>query len=88
MINDLAETIDGIHQRNLRVEGDKAWETSKTRRVCIASLTYAVALVYMQSIGVDNAGLNALIPVGGYLLSTLSLGVLKDMWLNKIYQGR
>jgi hypothetical protein len=79
--------LQALHDRNIRVEADKAWETSKTRRGCIAALTYLVAVIYMQSIGVEGAYLNALIPVGGYLLSTLSLGALKSIWLNKVYQG-
>ncbi len=80
--------LHDIQNRNARVDADKAWETSKTRRACIAGLTYIVAFIYMTSIGVDHVAFNALIPVGGYLLSTLSLRALKEIWLKKIYQGK
>ncbi len=80
-------TLEAIEIRNVRVEADKAWETSNTRRICIAGLTYVVAFIYMTSIGINNAALNALIPVGGYLMSTLSLRAVKQIWLKNIYQG-
>jgi hypothetical protein len=79
--------LETIEIRNARVDADKAWETSNTRRVCIAILTYIVAFIYMTSIGVDNVVFNALIPVGGYLMSTLSLRAIKKMWLKNLYQG-
>lgn len=79
--------LDDIQNRNARVDADKAWETSNSRRLCIAGLTYIVAFIYMTSIGVDNVAFNALIPVGGYLMSTLSLRAIKQIWLKNIYQG-
>lgn len=75
--------IEEIIQRNTRVEIDKAWETSWTRRGIIALITYTVAIIFMMRIGVTDAYLNALVPTGGYLLSTLSLPVAKRWWLKK-----
>ena len=37
---DLEKEIKEIKERNKRVETDKAWETSWTRKICIALLTY------------------------------------------------
>ena len=34
-----------IIERNKRVEFDKAWETSKTRRLLIATMTYFVVVI-------------------------------------------
>ncbi|MFA7276636.1 MAG: hypothetical protein WC043_07535 [Pseudobdellovibrionaceae bacterium] len=79
------EILEGILERNARVEQDKAWETSKTRRGMIAGITYVVAGLYMSSLGANLPWLNAFIPVGGYVLSTLSLPIIKNMWLQKIY---
>ena len=73
-----------IRTRNERVELDKAWETSWTRRLSIAAITYVIAAWFMYRIGVNNPFLNALVPTGGFLLSTLSLGFIKRWWL-KIY---
>ena len=75
------DEIQAIQERNRRVELDKAWETSWVRRGLIAVITYTVAVFFMYRIGVSEAWLNALVPTGGYLLSTLSLGIVKRWWL-------
>lgn len=77
------KSIEEILERNSRVELDKAWETSKTRRVCIAGITYVIALFFMWRIGVSDPFVNALVPTGGYLLSTLSLPVAKRWWIER-----
>lgn len=77
------QSIGQILERNARVEADKAWETSKTRRAVIAGITYCVASFFMWRIGVGEPLINALVPTGGYLLSTLSLGVIKSWWLKR-----
>ena len=74
-------SIEDIKERNARVEADKAWETSKTRRVFIAVTTYVIAAYYMRMLGVEAYYLHAFVPTGGYLLSTLSLPFLKRVWL-------
>ncbi len=76
------EEIEQLKERNRRVELDKAWETSKTRRVCIMVLTYLVACSWLIHLGNEKPFLNALVPVAGYFLSTLSLGFMKDWWIN------
>ncbi len=77
----IQEKLETIEQRNKRVELDKAWETSFTRRGFIAGVTYLIAFWFMWSIGVNDAYLNALVPTGGYILSTLSLPFLKKYWI-------
>jgi hypothetical protein len=75
------QSIEEILKRNNRVEQDKAWEVSYTRRAIIAGVTYVVAALFMYRIGVPDFFLNAAIPTGGYLLSTLSLPWIKRLWL-------
>lgn len=82
------EILQQIQARNARVEADKAWETSQSRRALIAGLTYIVAGLYMSSLGVGDPWLNALIPTGGYLFSTLSLPMAKKIWLEKFYSKK
>ena len=77
------QSVEDILKRNARVEIDKAWETSKTRRAIIALITYLVATAFMKKIGVGDYFLSALIPTGGYLLSTLSLPIIKNWWIKK-----
>ncbi|MFA6268372.1 MAG: hypothetical protein WCW13_05525 [archaeon] len=78
--------IDLIKERNARVEIDKAWETSWVRRGIIAILTYLVIVLFFFSAGLPNQFVNALVPTAGFLLSTLSLGVVKKIWLERIYK--
>jgi hypothetical protein len=75
-----------IQERNKRVELDKAWETSFARRGFIAGITYGVAVLFMYKIGITDPFINALVPTGGYLLSTLSLPAVKRWWINRIYK--
>lgn len=84
MIN--MKSVEDILKRNSRVEADKAWETSKTRRLVIATITYLIAAGFMYRIGVPDPFLNALVPTGGYLLSTLTLPFFKDWWLKRYYK--
>ena len=81
---DLEKEIKKIQERNKRVELDKAWETSWTRRICIMILTYIVVIIYSFVITeFDNIFLSSLVPVIGFTLSTLSLKLVRKNWENK-----
>ena len=77
--------IENIKERNKRVETDKAWETSKIRRIIIAILTYLVIVIFLFTIKAPNPWLSAMVPVVGFILSTLTLPILKNLWIKKIY---
>jgi len=49
-MKELEKRISKIEERNERVELDKAWETSWTRKLCIMILTYIVVIIYSYSI--------------------------------------
>lgn len=83
---DIEQEIGGIKERNGRVEADKAWETSFVRRFFIAIATYAVATLWLMVIGETDIWLKAVVPVGGYLLSTLSLPFIKRWWIANIWK--
>lgn len=70
-----------ITERNKRVELDKAWETSLTRRLSIVLLTYATTLLVFYLIGVKDYLLNAITPTLGYFLSTYSMPFVKRLWV-------
>ena len=73
--------IKYIKERNKRVEKDKKWETSWTRRICIMILTYLVVIIYSYIIKkYDNIFLSSLVPVIGFTLSTLSLKLVRKIW--------
>lgn len=80
-INSLKARIEKIEARNKRVEGDKAWETSKERGMFIAFSTYILIFVFMKLIGDSHPFLNAFIASIGYLLSTATYNFLKKRWL-------
>ncbi|AHB40265.1 MAG: hypothetical protein ACD_25C00232G0002 [uncultured bacterium] len=79
-MDELARRIEKIEQRNKLVETDKAWETSKTRRLLIALFTYLSIFLYFLVIGVDKPFLNAIVPTVGFLLSTISLPFVRKIW--------
>jgi len=80
-IKEIEKEIENIKERNKRVELDKAWETSFTRKVCICVLTYIVVITYSYLIKkVTNIALSSLVPVIGFYLSTLSLKVVRNIW--------
>lgn len=80
MTHNLEQEIQKIKERNRRVELDKAWETSWTRRLFIAVVTYVVAGIWLVWIHDTYPWLKAFVPAGAYALSTLTLPVLKTMW--------
>ena len=61
---ELQEEVEKIKERNKRVELDKKWETSLTRKCFIAILTYIVVVCYSSIISrVSNVFLSSLVPV-------------------------
>lgn len=77
--------IKKIKERNKRVELDKKWETSITRRLCICVLTYVVVVIYSYIISkTSNIWLSSLVPVIGFTLSTLSLKGVRIIWEKRI----
>ncbi len=76
--------VKKIQERNKKVETDKKWETSWTRRICIAVLTYFVVVLYSFLISrTTNIFLSSVVPVIGFLLSTLSLKLVRSIWEKK-----
>ena len=82
-MKDLAKRVAAIEERNNRVELDKAWETSWTRRVSIGLLTYGVIVIYLIAIDNDKPFINAAVPTVGFFLSTLVLRQIRNIWQNR-----
>ncbi|MCA9333278.1 hypothetical protein KDA00_05405 [Candidatus Saccharibacteria bacterium] len=81
MSKDLEDRIKALELRNKRVEADKAWETSWARRISIMLMTYIVVVIYLKYVVEIDPWINALVPVIGFILSTLTVSVLKKQWL-------
>ena len=83
---DLKKEVELIKKRNLRVEGDKAWETSLSRKLIIFVLTYFVIVLFFYFAGLPKPFVNSIVPAVGFALSTLSLPLFKKMWLKQFYR--
>lgn len=79
---DLEKRVAAIEARNTKVELDKAWEVSWVRRLSIAVLTYSAIVIYLHIIHNNEPFINAAVPVVGFMLSTLLLRRVKDLWQN------
>lgn len=84
-IKELEREIESIKSRNKKVELDKSWETSWTRRLCICVLTYIIVILYTYvTQKVNNIFLSSLVPVIGFSISTLSLKFVRKIWERRI----
>jgi hypothetical protein len=61
-MQEFTQELESLRERNLRVEADKAWETSTFRKLLIATITYIVASVVLYVIGVQNFYFGAIVP--------------------------
>ena len=78
---DFEKEINCIKSRNSRIELDKAWETSKTRKICICILTYIIVIIYSYIIKkYDNIFFSSFVSVIGFTLSNLSPKYIRKIW--------
>ena len=80
-LRELEKRVAAIEGRNARVEADKAWETSLTRRGLLVLFIYLAIGTYFWAISLPYPWLNAIVPAAAFLLSTLTIEYLKKMWL-------
>ena len=82
----LEEEVQALKNRNKKVEADKAWETSFSRKIVVAILTYFVIVLFFYVSELPKPFINATVPTLGFVLSTLSLPVFKKIWVKKYYE--
>ncbi len=85
-LEELIKDVEDIKKRNLRVEADKAWETSTARKGAILALTYGVMVVFFVVAKIERPFVNALVPVLAFALSTLTLSLFKKWWVRRMTQ--
>lgn len=78
---EIQKEITEIKERNHRVEIDKQWETSWTRRVLILFLTYIVIVIFFYAAKLEKPFLNAIVPSVAFLLSTSTVPFFKKWWI-------
>lgn len=73
--------IEKIKSRNKKVEADKAWENSLSRKILVAILTYLAIVLFFFIAGLPKPFINAIVPTLGFLLSTLTVPIFKKYWI-------
>ena len=79
-IQKLEQEIRAIQERNVRVEANKAWETSAVRTALLACITFFITAVALFVVKNENALRDAFIAAIGFVFSTLSLSFLRRHW--------
>jgi hypothetical protein len=79
--------IEQIKVRNKKVEADKAWETSWTRKVIVAILTYLVIVLFFYFAHLPEPFANAVVPTVAFLISTSSIPLFKKFWIKYIHKN-
>jgi hypothetical protein len=82
----LEQEINKIKNRNSKVELEKAWETSLFRKVLIAILTYIIIVLFFYFANLPKPFINAIVPTIGFILSTLSIHIFKNIWIKYFYK--
>ena len=80
-LEQIKKDIQEIKERNLKVEKDKAGETSWIRKILISVLTYIVIVLFFTFAKLSKPFVNAIVPTLGFLLSTISISFIKRLWL-------
>ena len=81
---EIEKRLNTIEQRNNKVELDKAWETSWSRKIIIAVLTYATIVLFFYIAQLPKPFINSIVPTTGFMLSTLSLPFFKKLWIMNV----
>jgi hypothetical protein len=84
----IEDRLAAIEERNRRVEADKAWEISWERRVLIAVVTFFATLVVFRYADTTKPWLAGLLAVIGFIISTLTMPILKSHWVKHILEKR
>lgn len=85
-ISKLEKEISKIKKRNKRVEADKSWELSWTRRAVVMLLTYIAIVIYFKVAGLPRPFLNSVVPAVAFVFSTFSVPYFKKYWKKYIYK--
>ncbi|MFA6410346.1 MAG: hypothetical protein WCW26_02105 [Candidatus Buchananbacteria bacterium] len=79
-MENLEQRIQKIEERNNKVQIDKAWETSWTRKILLAVFSYLAIGVYLWAIDLPRPWINAIVPAVAFMIQTLTLPFFKKLW--------
>ena len=83
-IQEIQKEIKQIKTRNRRVELDKAWEVSWTRKFIIFILTYIVIVILFFIAKLPEPFINAIVPSVAFILSTFTVPIIKKWWIKAV----
>lgn len=86
VIKELKKEINKIKERNKKVEADKAWETSWSRKILVFIFTYIVIVLFFYFAALPNPFINSIVPALAFVLSTLTFPLFKKLWLKYIHK--
>ena len=81
----IEKEIELIKKRNKKVEIDKTWELSLTRKFIIFLFTYIIIVLFFYIAQLSKPFINALVPSLAFILSTLTMPFFKKLWLRNNY---
>lgn len=61
-LENIQKEIESLKERNKKVEAAKAWETSYTRKIGVAILTYLIILLFFMIMKISNPFISAIVP--------------------------
>lgn len=79
-LDNLKKRVTNLEKRNIKVEANKTWELSWTRRLLLVIFTYLSIGFYLNAIKITDPWLNAVVPSLAFLLSTLTFPFFKKVW--------
>lgn len=82
-LQNIQRELETIKERNKRVEADKAWELSWTRKILVALFTYILIVLFMVLAHLSSPFINAIVPSVAYLISMSAMPYLKKWWLSR-----
>lgn len=82
-IDEIEHRLSKIESRNQNVTLDKKREWSVERKIAIIIITYLIIGLYLWFIWLDKRYIHAIVPTLGFILSTLSLAFIKNIWIRK-----
>jgi len=87
-LENLQQQINQIQDRNKKVETDKAWETSLTRKGILIILSYIVIVIFFLFAKLPDPFTNAIVPALAFVISTLTVPLFKNYWVKNYYQKK
>ena len=79
----IIKEIESLKKRNKKVELEKAWEISLERKISVAVITYIIVVIIMYFLNFENIFINALIPTIWYILSTIGVNPMKNIYIRR-----